>query len=356
MSGMTNRRFKNRVFSAAIVFILFIASISSDLFGSANALDFGDRSISISTSFAGDPVEHNFTFVKLGSSTIGSIAFEYCTNSPVIDVACTAPTGGFDASGFSIAAQSGMTGFTESGASGPNTLIITRAPALEGVVTASYTLNNFLNPPIPGITYVRIVAYDGIDGTGSVVDNGSVVFVTEQRYDVQAYVPPYLTFCIGVTVALDCSTATGFLADFGEFSPTNATAVTTQFSAATNDPTGYNTFINGQTMTSGTHIIPALPVQTASVPGISQFGINLRSNTSPSVGANPVNGAVASGAPDPNYGTPNLFRFVDGDRIAGSTVTTGFNNYTVSYVVNIADSQAPGLYAATFIYTSVASF
>ncbi len=146
------------------------------------------------------------------------------------------------------------------------------------------------------------------------------------------------------------------MADFGEFSSTTATGVTSQMSVATNDGTGYNAFVTGQTMTSGTNIIPALTTQTASSPGTSQFGINLRANSSPSVGSNPQVGPVASGVPDANYNTPNIFRFVNGERVASATTSTGFNRYTISYLVNVSADQAPGLYATTLTYTAVASF
>jgi len=109
-------------------------------------------------------------------------------------------------------------------------------------------------------------------------------------------------------------------------------------------------------MTSGSNIIPALPTQTISQPGVSQFGINLRQNSNPSVGANPENGQVASGSVDSRYNVPNQFRFVDGERVAGANGPSGFNRYTVSYMVNVDREQKPGVYASVFTYTAIASF
>jgi hypothetical protein len=198
--------------------------------------------------------------------------------------------------------------------------------------------------------------FDDIDTAGSVVDTGAVVFVTEGSFNIDVYVPPYLTFCTGVSVSLDCNSISGFLADFGEFSEFVTRTTTTQMSAATNDPTGYNIFISGQTILSGSNIIPALASQSASQVGVSQFGINLRANANPSVGANPDAGANAGGTPAPEYNTPNLFRFVSGDRVAGSVLSTGFNRYTISYIVNVSENQRPGTYATTLTYTAIASF
>jgi hypothetical protein len=206
------------------------------------------------------------------------------------------------------------------------------------------------------VNYVKIRVFDNINGSGAIIDTGAVVFVVEDRFNIDAFVPPYLTFCSAVTVELDCSAVSGFLADFGELNEFATATATSQMSAATNDPSGYNIFINGTTMTSGANIIPALATQTGSVIGSSQFGINLRANTTPSVGVNPQAGPVANGSPTANYNTPNQFRFASGDTIASAPLSSGFNRYTVSYVVNVSEDQAPGIYATTLTYTAVASF
>jgi hypothetical protein len=256
-----------------------------------------------------------------------------------------------------IFSQSGLTGFSVSGATTASNLIITRAPVAETPVSANFVFSNVVNPSTPdSVVYVRITVFDNINASGTVIDTGAVVFVVEDRFNVDAYVPPYLTFCTGVTVSLDCSSTAGFLVNFGEFNEFSASTTTTQMSAATNDPSGYNIFISGQTMLSGSNIIAALATQTSSQPGQSQFGIYLRANSNPSVGSNPDLGVVANGSPAPNYNTSNLFRFVTGERLAGSNKSSGFNRYTVSYIVNISEEQPPGVYATTLTYTAIASF
>jgi hypothetical protein len=248
-----------------------------------------------------------------------------------------------------------MTGFSVSGSSSANRLIITKAPVAHTSAPNEYLFSNITNPSTSNqIVYVRVSVYDNINATGALVDSGSVVFVVDDKFDINAFVPPYLTFCVAVNVATNCSTATGFLGDFGEFSEFGPITTTTQFAVATNDPTGYNTYMGGQTLTSGTNIIPALGTQTSSTAGSSQFGINLRANNSPSVGSNVDGGG--SGVPAPTYNTSNQFRFVDGEKIAGASGTTDFNRYTVSYIVNVSEDQSPGIYATTITYTSIASF
>jgi hypothetical protein len=354
MSSKRNS-FKQIRFLATFVFIFM--TLFSYLLLPVSAADLTSRSITLGSSFASETTTHSFSFTTATSSNIGSIQFEYCSNSPLFVEPCT-PVPGLNVTSAGIFSQSGLTGFSVSGATSASNLLITRAPqASVAPTSATFVFSNIVNPSTPdSVNYVRITVYDNINATGSVIDTGAVVFVVEDRFNVDAYVPPYLTFCIAVSVSLDCSTTSGFLINFGEFSTVSTSAVTTQMSAATNDPTGYNIFINGQSMVSGSNIIPALAVQSSSQVGQSQFGINLRSNSQPSVGANPDAGAVANGAPTPNYNTVNQFRFVSGDSVARSTSSTGFNRYTVSYIVNVSDDQAPGVYATTLTYTAVASF
>jgi hypothetical protein len=337
-------------------FVLITGIVLSFFNQQAYAADLTSRSIRLGSSFASEVTTHSYQFDTATASNIGSIQFQYCSNSPLFTEPCT-PVPGLNLVSAGIFSQIGLTGFSVSGATAASNLIITRAPVAEVPITANFVFSNVVNPSTPdSVVYVRITVFDNINATGATIDTGAVVFVVDDRFNIDAYVPPYLTFCVGVTVSLNCSSASGFLIDFGEFSSLSTSAVTTQFAAATNDPSGYNVFVNGQTMLSGSNTIPALIVQTSNQPGTSQFGINLRSNTNPSVGANPESGAVASGAPTANYNTSNLFRFVSGESLARSTISTGFNRYTVSYIVNVSEDQKPGYYATTLTYTAVATF
>ena len=112
--------------------------------------------------------------------------------------------------------------------------------------------------------------------------------------------------------------------------------------------------MNGQTLTAGNEIITPLATSTASNPGTSQFGINLVSNSSPSVGANV--GGPGVGRATANYRVQNRYRFVNGERVAFAPLPAAFNRYTVSYVVNVSEDQAPGVYSSTITYTAIASF
>jgi hypothetical protein len=161
-------------------------------------------------------------------------------------------------------------------------------------------------------------------------------------------------FCVGTSIGSDCTSIAGSTIDFGDFSPTATRSGTSVMQAQTNAANGYSITVNGTTLSSGVNTIPALAAQTASTLGVSQFGMNLRANTTPAVGADPT--GAGTGTYTANYGTANSYRFVSGDSVAQGAVPTNANTFTSSYIVNIGGAQAAGVYTATMTYICTASF
>lgn len=320
-----------------------------------NAAELTTRSISISTSRPGQPAAHRFTFTVPTTATIGSIAFEYCTNSPLEYMPCVAPVG-LDYSSATLTAQSGNTGFTISAPdTTANRVVISRPPSAGSTGVSNYTFSNIINPTTPAETsFVRIATFSTTDGTGSFNDRGTVAMATEDAFQVEAFVPPFLTFCAGVFVTLNCNSVTGSRVNVGELQTSLAATASTQFSGATNDPTGFTTYITGFTMTSGNNVIAALSSNGPSIPGTPQFGLNVRANTTPTAGLDPIGAGTT--AAQPGYDTPNSFRFVSGEAITSSTLPTDFKIFTATYIINVSSGQPPGYYATTMTYTAVAAF
>ncbi len=345
---------KIRISIAALVLISLPSGLSSR---AVYADDLQPRTVRVGSSYASEVTDHTFTFRMVTPSNVGSIAFEYCSNSPLFTEPCVAPSG-LDVDAFILGDQTGITDFSKNAVETTTSrAVLSRTINAQPSQDLEYELENITNPDGSVATvFVRISMYASNDGTGSAFDTGAVAFVIEEPFDVDAYVPPYLTFCVGVSVAVDCSSATGFLSEFGEFSAASTITATTQMSASSNDGDGYVIYVNGQTMTSGNNVISPLLVRSAATPGVSQFGLNLRQNTSPSVGANPQQGPVGSGSAIGDYSFPNQFTFVNGDVVAGATKSSGFTRYTVSYIVNVSNNQAPGVYATSLQYTALATF
>jgi hypothetical protein len=338
----------------AFLFIAVIALLTNYYTPTAQALSLGQRRVTLIDNEPSLTTTYEFYFDIMTVTSIGSMEFEFCTNNPLSGTPCTAPAG-FNALGTSLAAEAGETGFSISGVSTSNRIVIGRVPAITSVGTKFYEFTNIVNPSTPNQTvFVRISTYPTSDGTGPFTDNGGVAFSTSETLTVNAYVPPFLILCVGVVVQPSCSTVTGSNINLGELNRNSPTTATSQYGVATNDPLGYQTYSFGNTMTSGNNVIPQLATQTPSTPGSSQYGINIRANTNPLVGQNPA--GAGSGVLSTQYDDSNLFKFQNGDLLASSTVSTDFNTYTISHLVNVSAAQPPGRYSTTLTVVGIASF
>jgi hypothetical protein len=185
-----------------------------------------------------------------------------------------------------------------------------------------------------------MTTYTSADCTTGATDAGTVAASTAAGVTVTANVDESLTFTVGSTTVAMTPALT---------SSTTGTGTST-LAVATNG-TGYSIGYSGTTLTSGSNTITALATKTAAATGGPQFGINLMLNTAPAVGATKTGSGTIAG----NYNTVNSFTFIP----AGEPVATGTNTsdtYTVSYIANIAATQAPGAYTATANYVATATF
>ncbi len=337
---------------SAFVLIIIFTYNYVDSVAAANIVS---RRATIGSSVAGQITYHEFRFTTLTNASVGSIVFEYCSNLPFYGSPCTAPAG-LNVDSSTLTSQSGITGFSISAPeTNANKIVLTRASVIAAPTIATYRFNNITNQSSANESiFVRISTHNSIDGSGAQIDDGAVAYATAEGVGVGGYVPPRLTFCVGQTVALNCATTEGSLMDMGEFSEFSPSSASSQFAASTNDPTGYSVYMSGGTMTSGNEVIPALSTNAPSIVGTSQFGVNLRGNSNPNVGAD-VSGS-GTGVPATGYNTPNSYRFNSDELIVNSSLPSNFNRFTVSYIVNVTKDQRPGVYASSFTYTAIASF
>jgi hypothetical protein len=332
--------------SLAAVLVLTVAPM-------AEAAGLSNRSDSMSTSQAGVMSSHVVSATTATAASVGSIKFEFCTAATG---ACTVP-GGVVTTSASLASQSGATGFTIVNGVNGAPYLTRAAVALGSGVPVSYQLNSITNPSAINQTfYVRMTTYTGSDGATGPVDTGTIAASTAQPVQLTGVTPEILVFCVGTAIVSDCSTVSGNTLDFGDFDPLVTRSGTSVMQAQTNAANGYAITVNGTTLASGSNTITALTSQTASATSTAQFGLNLRANTVPGVGADPVGGAGAIGGASGNYGTANQYRFNSGDVVASAPAPTNANTFTSSYIVNIGGNQAAGVYTATMTYICTASF
>ena len=114
---------------------------------------------------------------------------------------------------------------------------------------------------------------------------------------------------------------------------------------------GYSLQIIGNAPKFGGHTLATPTVPTSSVPGTEMFGINVVANSTPNIGADPVQtptGQQIFGKATDNYKTANKFMYQSQDAIARSQTDSGQTDYTVSMVVNISSSTPAGKYSGEF--------
>jgi hypothetical protein len=313
-----------------------------------------NRIIQLVDSKSGVQSNYHFSFELLNANSIGSIRFQFCSDTPIIDFTCTPPTG-FDATTGVLSAQTGETGFSIDPSSDVNDIILTRPAQLTTPGTVTYDFTNIQNPTNEGTYFVRLQTYATTDASGPYTDAGGLAFAINSPISISSEVPPYLLLCGGVVITgFDCTTASGDYINFGELSTQATKSATTQLVLATNAGSGYNVYADGSTMTAGNSTIPALTAGDVSRPGTSQFGFNLVDNTTPDVGTDPAGPGSASA--DTNYAVPDRYRFGNGEQVAVASGVQDFRKFTFSYIVNIATSQPPGIYVTTLSYVAVANF
>jgi hypothetical protein len=159
-------------------------------------------------------------------------------------------------------------------------------------------------------------------------------------------------------------TVAGGNIDLGYLSESQTTTTTATFSVKTYLANGYNVVIGSDPPTVGgsnpyalaTNSTPTAPA----APGTEQFGMNLVANTSPTTfGANPVqdpSATFSNGQVDADYATPNLFMYQKNDRIAFSNESSGFTNFTISYIFNIDEITPSGEYTFEQIIIATSVF
>ena len=114
---------------------------------------------------------------------------------------------------------------------------------------------------------------------------------------------------------------------------------------------GYSLQIIGEAPKYGDHYLNTSGSPMASTPGTEMFGINVVANTSPAVGANPVQVPADQqvfGVANDNYKIPNKFMYQSEDVIAHGQTDSGRTDYTISMIVNISSTTPAGKYTGDF--------
>ncbi len=219
---ISSRRAGRIATTAALLVATIVPSFAPAL---ASAAQITDRSVALSSSSVNATgVSYLFTFTADNASA-GGIAVEFCSNTPLVGEACTAPGNGFTVNPSN---NGNVTGGTKYGTWTANRACITKSVA-SGVNT--FTLTGATNPSVASTLYARVVTYDtdahaaayGTPdsttlGTG-VIDQGSVAFAITNNVEVSGAVLEALTFCVSgddIEADPDCANATAPVLTLGK--------------------------------------------------------------------------------------------------------------------------------------------
>lgn len=314
-------------------------------------------------------VNHKFSFNLVSTDDVGSILFEYCDTLPASSSSdCTQEPTGLSTTSATLGTMTGAESFTSLVNTVQGHPYLSRTA--EAVTTGAFSvvIEQVTNPSTANKTFfVRISTYASTNATGSAIDYGTVAASTATQIQLSGTMPESLVFCAGSTVAANCSTTGGATVSFNQlFSPNDTAYATSQMAASTNASSGYNITLSGQTLQSGANSIVPMMTQASSTQGTSQFGMNLKENTTtrtlpfgaevdPAYGAG---GGNYGGRPlvDGGYDDADMFKFIpDGESgenavIANSSVASDAQRFTASYIVNVPGSQTAGEYTTTLTY------
>ncbi len=151
----------------------------------------------------------------------------------------------------------------------------------------------------------------------------------------------------------------GTSTDIGVLSTSSTSTTTATFSVKNYLSSGYQVVTVSNPPKYNTYTMQNLTSPSASVPGTEQFGINLVHNTSPGVGANPVqvpNSGFSFGQAASGYNSSNLYKYVPGDTVAYSNSSSGETDYTISYIYNISNITPGGTYDFNDVLVATATF
>lgn len=316
------------------------------------------RAITLSNSAgAASGVTYTLSTAALPTATaVKSLKVQFCTAA---SGACSAPSGFSSSGSGTLPSQpTGLgsgTGWTANTASTNELRVVnaSNSTAPSGAVTVTW--NGVTNPTANNTTFYGIITTYSDSAWTTPLDTGTVALSTASQIQVALSVYETLTFCAGTSITgQNCGTISGSSVNLGTGSTTATSSGTSVFAASTNGSNGYSVTVNGATLTSGSNTITALSSGGTSTIGTKQFGLNLASNSTPSVGSAASGTGTATAAV--NYGTSNTFRFATGETIASASGPTNANTFTVSYIANIDGLTPAGSYTSNLTYVATANF
>lgn len=398
-----------KLFDLVTVAVLALAAggyvFMQDVLASTNGI-LDTRSITMSSSAtgnitAGTNVKYSVKFNIGTGGNVGGIVIDFCTEDPIPNDTCTAPSATFNTNKATLTINNPVginAGFTIDSLSTAQTLEITNSTPvnLSQGTTVSFDLGNgtsngFTNPNFttcgspdthPNCSwYARIFTYttkanaEAYNTTthndGSPVDAGGVALSTNAQLTIQSKVQEQLSLCIYTSTCSGGVSNPVLLGDSNDVLSTahSFTTIVPKFQASTNAANGMNIYSSGATLTNanGNTITPIGATSALSSVGNEQFGFCIAVSGGSVIAASPYNdsncSAVTTGQ-DASGGakfafdvtsTPNMTS-LGGMKVAGSSGPSSTTTGTIAYLANIAVTTKAGVYTETQTFIAIGSF
>ncbi len=405
MSFATNLRLDKRFISWVSIAVLVAVSLLPALLTTvpASAAQMGARSIALDDSSNGKTdVNYTVNYRVTTASSTAAVVVDFCSLSPIVGDACTAPTG-FDIDDVNLSI-SGNTGNIVSpsidAASDANTLVLgftATVPVANDLFT--FTMgdgdtdrtndngNGVINPTNSNTSfYARIVTYDTVVnaaayastnlGTGN-IDDGGIAMSTANELTITARVQEVLEFCVGNTDAAtldDCSDISGTTIDMGVLDAGSVTESSDSIGSGeshgylmmrTNGLNGLNLTYLGGLLTSGANTIAAVGATEATITqGTTAFGIDVVNNdlnTETTSAIDTSNGGGTTNlALDADWDTFDSWTYAGSatvaDTIATSTDVLDDEMLILDFGGTVSNLVPTGLYTTTITFIATGLF
>lgn len=319
---------------------------------------FTERSLYINSALPGVVTDYTVSLRYMSPDPVGSLDMLFCED-PIPYMPCNVPPG-LDVTNAVLDSQSGETGFMIDPATHTSNHILLRrvSQPLSTTDVSRYVFKNIHNPNQPGPAFsIRLKSHSSTDGSGPLVDFGSVRSQITTPIVLETQVPPMLVFCMSRQVEIGCVNKDNvYYTDMGELRSDSTLTATSQFAVGTNASAGFSVTVHGTPPAAGTTIIDGMDTPDFSTTDQNQFGINLRENSDPrEVGSDPE-GLFANAVPAWGYSIPNKYKYVNGDEIAYSPNVSLMKKFTVSYILNVHRNMKAGVYTTTITFLASGRF
>ena len=327
---------------------------------------------------SGTNVSYKITFGISSSYTMKSFIVDFCSESPLLEDACSAPVGlslsGASATGGNTAGWTVTTSASQIKASD--------STGLSGGSTASLELGGITNPSTLGTFYARIYTYSDTTwggytspaSVGSNVDFGGVALSTATALSLTARIQESLIFCVsGQPMGGACSGATapditiGHDNGFGSIilDSSQVDAAPAYMETTTNASSGAavrmknNNACGGLSGDGGTTCyIPAAGAAAKTfTAGTADYGLNVATSTGGTGSMSPLAPYATSGkyAMD-NTSTPENITSTYGSPIASSGSPCSNVSNTLTFAAAASSTTPAGIYTAAMMLIATGTF